>query len=165
VVIVGILVVPVPFVVTEVGLVAGVETVGLVAVVLVVVGLVTEVKGLEVEVPAVVLPAITELGLAVVFVVRDTGVVFDPRVGTAVLVVGVLVVETGLEPEPTLVMLEVPTKDDAGFAPVPIRGLSTVPTSAGREILVKPVRPKRSAKLRALGNDFVAFLLDRIAMA
>jgi hypothetical protein len=155
----------VPLVVIEVGLVAGVETVGLVAVVLVVAGFVTDVRGLEVEVPVVALPAITELGLAVVFVVRDAGVVFDPRVGTDVLVVGVLVVETGLEPEPTLVMLEVPTKEDAGFAPVPILGLSTVPTSAGREILVRPARPERSAKSRAPGNDFVAFLLDRIAMA
>jgi hypothetical protein len=167
VVIVGILVVPVPFVVTEVGLVAGVETVGLVEVVFVVVGFVTEVKGLEVEVPAVVLPAITELGLAVVFVVKDAGVVLVPKVGTAVLVVGVLVVETGLEPEPTLVMLEVPTKEDAGDAPKATFGLSTVPRldPAGRETLVKPTRPERSAKSRAPGNDFVAFLLDRIAMA
>jgi hypothetical protein len=168
VVTVGILEPPVPLVVIEVGLVAGVETVGFVVVVFVVVlvGFVTEVNaGLEVEVPAVALPAMTELGFAVVFVVKDAGVVFVPIVGTAVLVLGVLVVETGLEPEPTLVMLEVPTKEDAGFAPVPILGLSTVPTPAGRETLVRLPRPERSAKSRALGNDFVAFLLDRIAMA
>jgi hypothetical protein len=161
----------VPVVVFEVDPV-GVDTVGLVVVVVgfvvVVVGFVTEVKdGLEVEVPAVALPAMTELGLAVVFVVKDAGVVLLPKVGTAVLVVGVLVVDIGLEPEPTLVIFEVPVREEAGLAPVPILGLSTVPTSepAGRETLVRPVRPERSAKSRAPGNDFVAFLLDRIAMA
>ena len=117
---VGNLLVPVPVPVTEVVLVAGVDTAGLV----------TDVKGLDVKVPALVLPVITELGFAVVvvaFFVKDAGVVLLPKVDIAVLVVGVLVVEIGLEPLLTLVIFEVPTKEDAGLAPVPKRGLSTVP--------------------------------------
>jgi len=117
---VGNLLVPVPVPVTEVVLVAGVDTAGLV----------NDVKGLDVEVPALVLPVITELGFAVVvvaFFVKDAGVVLLPKVDIAVLVVGVLVVEIGLEPLLTLVIFEVPTKEDAGLAPVPKRGLSTVP--------------------------------------
>jgi hypothetical protein len=117
-VMVGNLVVPVPLVVLVVGEV------------------VVDVKGL-VGVPVVALPAMTELGLEVDVI--DFGVVLVPNVGTAVLVVGVLVVVIGLEPEPTLVMFEVPTKEDAGDAPVPTFGLSTVPTSSleGKATLVK----------------------------
>jgi hypothetical protein len=178
VVLVPVVVVPVVLVVGVVGLT--VETAGFVVVV---VGLVVLVKGLvEVDVglvveviglvPVVALPAITELGFAVVFKVEVAGFVAAGFV-VLVKVVGALFVAAGftLGAELTTEVVGLELVGALLVVDVMVRGVGAPSEtilgdakSSPRVTLVKFPRLDRSANSRALGNLLTALRFCRIAM-